>query len=83
VGGEPQPLGDAGEMGQANLQGGAEQEELFLPAQGRGGEGSDQAGDGPGPGASIGLNKRVLAEGRAGSHEPLWAMGNTQGGSNG
>jgi hypothetical protein len=70
-------------MGQANLQGGAEQEELVLPAQGKRGKGSDQAGDGLGPGASVGLNKRVRAEGRAGSHKPLWAMGNTQGGGNG
>jgi hypothetical protein len=59
------------------LQGGAEQEELFLPAQGKGGEGSDQAGDGLGPGASVGLNKRVRVEGRAGSHKPPWAMGST------
>jgi hypothetical protein len=82
VGGELRPWGDAGEVGQARL-GGAEQEQLVLPAQGRGGEGSDQAGDGLSPGASIGLNKRVRAEGRAGSHKPLWAMANTQGGGNG
>jgi hypothetical protein len=83
VGGEPRPWSEAGEMGQANVQGGAEQEELVLLAQGKGGEGSDQAGDGLGPGASVGLNKRVRAEGRASSHEPLWAMGNTHGGGNG
>jgi hypothetical protein len=83
LGGEPRPRGDAGKMGSANLKGGAKQEELVLPAQGKGGEGSDQAGDGLGPGASVGLNKRVRAEGRAGSHKPLWAMGNTQGRGNG
>jgi hypothetical protein len=83
VGGESRPRGDAGEVGQARLQGGAEQEELVLPAQGKGGEGSDQASDGLGPGASVNLDKCVRAEGRAGSHKPLWTMGNTQGGGNG
>jgi hypothetical protein len=83
VGGEPRPRGDADEVVQAHLKGGAEQEELVLPAQGKGGEGSDQAGDSLGPGASVGLNKRVRAEGRAGSQKPLWAMGSTQGGGNG
>jgi hypothetical protein len=53
LGGEPRPRGDAGEVGQARMQGGAEQEELVLPAQGKGGEGSDQASDGLGPGASV------------------------------
>jgi hypothetical protein len=75
LGGEPRPRSDAGEMGQANLQGGAEREELALLAQGKGSEGSDQAGVGLGPGASVGLHKRIRAEGRAGSHEPLWGDG--------
>jgi hypothetical protein len=83
MGGEPRPRSDAGEMGQANLQGGAEQEELVLLAQGKRGEGSDQAGNSLGPGASVGLNNCARAEGRAGSHEPLWAMSNTQGRGNG
>jgi hypothetical protein len=43
VGGELRPRGDAGEMSQARLHGGAEQEELFLLAKAKGGEGGDQA----------------------------------------
>jgi hypothetical protein len=34
VEGEPRPRGDAGKVGQARLQGGAEHEELVLPAEG-------------------------------------------------
>jgi hypothetical protein len=83
VGVELRPWGDAVEVGQAHLQGGAEQEELVLPAEGKGDEGSDQASDGLGLGASIGLDKRVRAKGCAGSHKPVWAKGNTQGGGEG
>jgi hypothetical protein len=54
LGGEPRPRSDAGEMGQTNLQGGAEQEELVLLVQGKGEEGGDQAGDSLGPGVSVG-----------------------------
>jgi hypothetical protein len=67
VGGKPRPRGNAGEVSQAPLLGGAEQEELVLPAEGKGGKGGDQAGDGLSTGASIGLDKCVRAEGRAGS----------------
>jgi hypothetical protein len=56
--GEPRPGGDAGDVSQARLQEGAEQEELVLPAEGKGGRGGDQAGDSLGPRASVGLNNR-------------------------
>jgi hypothetical protein len=38
VGGELRPRGDVGEVSQARLQGGAEQEGLVLPAERKGGE---------------------------------------------
>jgi hypothetical protein len=68
-------------MSQARLQGGAEQEELVLPAKGKGGKGGDQAGNCLGPGASVGLDKHVQAMGCASSHKPLQVMGDTRGGS--
>jgi hypothetical protein len=65
----PRPQGDTGEVSQAHLQGGAEQKELVLAAEGKGGEGGDQVGDGLSLGASVGLDKRQRADGRAGSHK--------------
>jgi hypothetical protein len=70
VGGEPRLRSDAGQVSRAHLQGGAEQEELVLPAEGKGGEGGDQGGDGVSPGASVRLDKRVQAEGLQAATSP-------------
>jgi hypothetical protein len=83
VGGQPLPRRGAGEVGEAGLEGGAEQEELVLRAEGKGCERSHQTLDSSGTRAGVGLDKDVQSEGGAGSNQPLRAVGDAQGGSGG
>jgi hypothetical protein len=83
VGGEPLPRRCAGEVGEAGLEGGAEQKELVLRGEGKGRERSHQTLDSSGTRAGVGLDKGVRPEGGAGSNQPLRAVGDAQGGSGG
>jgi hypothetical protein len=75
VGKEPPPSHGAGEVGEAGLEGGAEQEELVLRREGNGRERSHQALDSSSTRAGIGLDKDIRSEGGAGGNQPHWAMG--------
>jgi hypothetical protein len=71
-------VGDASEVGEAGLKGKAEKEAFILLGKGEGG--GDQTRDGGGPGASVRSDEVTRAERRAGGHESLWTVGDTQGG---
>jgi hypothetical protein len=76
AGGEPLPRRGAGEVGEAGLEGGAEQEELVLCGEGRevskvtrllSAAAREQHG--------VGLGKGVQSEGGAGGNQPVRAVG--------
>jgi hypothetical protein len=76
VGREPLPRRGAGEVGEASLEGGAEQQELVLRGEGKGRGRSRQTLDSSGTRAGVGLDKGVRSEDGAGSNHPSvrWAM---------
>jgi hypothetical protein len=68
VGGEPLPRRGAGEVDEAGLEGGAEQEEVVLRGEGKARERSHQTLDSSGTRAGVGLDKGVRSEGGAGGN---------------
>jgi hypothetical protein len=83
VGGEPLPRRGAGEVGEAGLEGGAEQEELVSRGEGKGRERSHQTLESSGTRAGVRLDKGVRSKVGAGSNQPLRVVGDAQSGSGG